>query len=162
VLKESEKKGGEIMKLRSLVGKKSVLIPALLVVALLIGGGVAYAFTVNNMTDTTLWAGEASITDAVNLSVDEATNPPGYRLVMDAAMANVTAVEVDVDNAGAAAQAGSVEVRIFNGAGVSQSSGVNNAQSPYPVGGPTTETVTLGAAVPCANVATIHIIVNEV
>lgn len=150
------------MKLRSLVGKKSVLIPALLAVALLIGGGVAYAFTVNNMTDTTIWAGEASITDATNLSVDEATNPPGYRLVMNAAMTQVTAVEVDVDNAGVAAQAGSVEVRIFDGAGVSQASGTNNAASPYPVGGPTQETVTLSAAVAPANVATIHIIVHEV
>ena len=149
------------MNLKKYASKKSVLIPALLVVSLLIGSGVAYAFTVNNMTDTSLWAGEASITDAVNLSVDEVTNPPGYRLVLDAAMANVTAVEVDVDNAGAAPQAGAVEVRIFNGAGVSQGSGTNNAQSPYPVGGPTTETVTLGAPVACANVATIHIIVTE-
>lgn len=149
------------MKLRSLVGKKSILIPALLVVALLIGGGVAYAFTVNNMTDTSIWAGEASITDATDLQVDEVTNAPGYRLVMDAAMANVTAVEVDVENTDVAVHAGSAEVRIFNGAGVSQAFGTASAGSPYAASSTTMETVTLSAAVPVANVATIHVIIHQ-
>lgn len=148
------------MKLKKYASKKSVLIPALLVVSLLVGSGVAYAFTVNSMTDTSLWAGEASITDAVNLSVDEVTTPPGYRLVLDAPMANVTDVEVDVD--AAADQDGYVEVRIFDGGGSSVAFGQSATQTFLAAASPTTVTVTLDAPEPCANVATLHIIIHEV
>ena len=147
-----------MMALKKQMSTKSILVISLLMLALTIGGGVAYAFTVNSMPDTSLWAGEASIQDASELSVDTTTTPPGYRLICDVAFANVTDIEVDVAST-TGTMDGYVEVRVYGGG--SYQGGGQSAQATYALG-TTTVTVTLGAPIAVGNCDAIHIVVHEV
>jgi hypothetical protein len=106
--------------------KKVVLKPAALigVLLLLCGIGVAYAVTSHSLTETPLWPGTASIVNAANLKVDETTSPPGYELVYNDELTEVTAVEVDVKNVDAgAAHSGTLKVAIVSEAGAKTGAG---------------------------------------
>jgi hypothetical protein len=143
--------------------KKVVLKPAALIGVLLllcgIGAGVAYALTAHNL-DVAMWPGQATITDTNKLSVDT-TKPdyyPGYKLIFDKGMINITKVDVYVTTT-ETSQYGIVVVQVYYSDGTELANG--RAADTFSTGTTTTVTVTLSSAVAVGDIDYMHITLYE-
>ena len=87
---------------------RPIIAVELLVIVLLAGVGVAYAFTVNTVTPgTEPWAGEATISESGDLSVTD------YELVYNGELTEVTQVKVTVNNTDTSNHTADIDVAIL-------------------------------------------------
>ncbi|MDY6908222.1 MAG: hypothetical protein SV910_08395 [Chloroflexota bacterium] len=133
-------------------------------ILLIAGVGAAFALSSNplGVSGTTgMYPANTTITDAANLSVDQ-TKPtyfPGYKLIFDSDMSDITAIEVYVANGDSSAHDGMVEVSVYNGS-FTELDSVRSAEATFGASSTTTVTLSL-SGVTSATIATIHIVLYE-
>lgn len=141
------------MKIR--VFMKPIIAVELLVIVLLAGAGVAYAFTVNTITEgTTPWAGEATISQSGDLSVTS------YKLGYTANLTHVSGVTIEVTNGDTAAHSADINVAIIDSSNVLKGSGAETGQT-IPLSGAVNVTVTLDGIVALGDVGQLKVIVTD-
>jgi hypothetical protein len=134
---------------------KPIIAMELLVIVLLAGVGVAYAFTVNPITTgTDPWAGEATISESDDLSVTS------YKLGYTANLTHVSGVTVEVTNSDTAAHSADINVAILDSSNVLKGSGAETGQT-IPLSAAVNVTVTLDSAVVLGDVDELKIIVTD-
>ena len=133
---------------------RPIIAMELLVIVLLAGVGVAYAFTVNTInTGTEPWAGEATITESGYLSVTD------YKLGYSANLTQVVDVTVEVSNGDGSSHTADIDVAILDGSNVLKGSGAETGQTIGTSGA--NVTVTLDGAVALGDVDELKIIVTD-
>ena len=96
--------------MRGTLKTKPMIMVQLLVVALLVGVGTAFAMNVNPLPTTqSPWAGQTTITEAPNLSVTD------WSLGFTTSLGNVSTLNVEVTNGGGAIHNGTVRIALGEG-----------------------------------------------
>ena len=134
---------------------KPIIAVELLVIVLLAGVGVAYAFTVNTVTPgTEPWAGEATISESGDLSVTD------YKLGYTANLTHVADVTVEVTNGDTAAHSADINIAILDSSNVLKGSGDETGQT-IPLSAAVNVTVTLDGIVVLGDVDELKIIITD-
>lgn len=133
---------------------KPIIVVELVVILLLAGVGVAYAFPQNTITpDTTPWAGTASITESGDLTVTD------YSFTYNAELTQVNGVIVEVTNSDTGNHTADIDVAILDSGDVFKS-GETLADENCTVGA-SDHTVTLTTPVALADVDKLNIILTD-
>jgi hypothetical protein len=132
---------------------RPALLLGVLLTVLLASAGIAYAVTVNTMTTTELWPGEASIVNAPDLSVTD------YELNYSTDLTGVVSVDVTLTNSDAT-NPHTADVDIAVGTTGTIESGSETSWT-VTAGSSDTKTITLSNPVDLDDLDWVHIIVDE-
>jgi hypothetical protein len=137
------------------VNIKPTLLVGVLLAVLIGSAGIAYAVTVNSLTSTQLWPGEATIVNAPNLSVTD------YELIYSSDLTQVESINVTLTNGDAGnPHTADVDLAAGNTAETVIESGSETSWS-VGAGSSDTKTITLSNPLDLDNLDWVNIIVDQ-